>query len=53
MYRDVPHTGVIREYTFTISRGNIAPDGVNISAILVNGAFPGEWFLLIIFVFLC
>lgn len=42
MLTDVPHTGVTREYTFTIARGIIAPDGVNISGLLVNGAFPGK-----------
>ncbi|CAF9913428.1 MAG: hypothetical protein GOMPHAMPRED_007909 [Gomphillus americanus] len=40
-YEIPPFTGVVRPYTFTISRGNIAPDGVNRSVILVNGAFPG------------
>ena len=33
--------GVIRSYDFTIARGNIAPDGVNKSVLLINGAFPG------------
>ena len=28
-YENPPFTGVIRTYDFTISRGNIAPDGVN------------------------
>ncbi|KAL9011159.1 MAG: hypothetical protein Q9173_003972 [Seirophora scorigena] len=33
--------GVIRPYDFTISRGYIAPDGVNRSVMLINGQFPG------------
>lgn len=40
-YVDVPNTGVVRTYDFTIKRGTIAPDGVNKSVILVNGQFPG------------
>ena len=28
-------------YNFNIARGTIAPDGVNRSALLINGAFPG------------
>ncbi|KAF7557463.1 hypothetical protein G7Z17_g672 [Cylindrodendrum hubeiense] len=40
-YKTHPNTGVIRKYDFTISRGTIAPDGYELSAILVNGAFPG------------
>ena len=28
-------------YNFNIARGTIAPDGVNKSALLINGAFPG------------
>ena len=40
-YTDPPNTGVIRTYDFTIARGNIAPDGVNKSVLLVNGQFPG------------
>ncbi|RMD44879.1 hypothetical protein DV735_g374, partial [Chaetothyriales sp. CBS 134920] len=33
--------GVVRSYTFVISRSTIAPDGVERSVILVNDAFPG------------
>ena len=33
--------GVTRTYDFTLSRGNIAPDGVNKSVLLINNAFPG------------
>lgn len=40
-YNTSPHTGVIRSYDFTISRGVIAPDGYERSVLLVNGAFPG------------
>ncbi|KAF4995316.1 hypothetical protein FGRMN_5215 [Fusarium graminum] len=40
-YQDHPNTGVIRKYDFTISRGMIAPDGYELSTILVNGQFPG------------
>ena len=38
---DVPNTGVTRYYDFTVSRGLIAPDGVNRSSLLVNNQFPG------------
>ncbi|KAI4181461.1 MAG: hypothetical protein L6R41_006605 [Letrouitia leprolyta] len=40
-YENSPTTGVIRPYDFTIARGNIAPDGVNKSVLLINGQFPG------------
>ena len=40
-HTDVPLTGVIRRYDFTISRGVIAPDGYERDVLLVNGAFPG------------
>ena len=36
-----PSTGVTRFYDFTISRGILSPDGVNVSMILINGQFPG------------
>ncbi|KAI6760888.1 hypothetical protein HG530_009748 [Fusarium avenaceum] len=39
-YLDHPATGVIRRYDFRISRGTIAPDGYELSTILVNGQFP-------------
>lgn len=39
--RDIPNTGVTRRYNFTMSRANLAPDGVNRSMILINGQFPG------------
>ncbi|KJZ75176.1 hypothetical protein HIM_05370 [Hirsutella minnesotensis 3608] len=40
-YHHAPHTGVIRSYDFTVSRGMIAPDGFERETLLVNGAFPG------------
>ncbi|KAL8417323.1 hypothetical protein RB596_007446 [Gaeumannomyces avenae] len=40
-YHDCPTTGVIRSYDFTLSRATIAPDGYEVPALLVNGAFPG------------
>ncbi|PVH96463.1 laccase-like multicopper oxidase [Periconia macrospinosa] len=45
---NVPNTGKVRLYEFTVSRGTVAPDGVERSAILVNGQFPrptleGDW----------
>lgn len=39
-YEQSPTTGVTRSYDFTISRGVIAPDGVNKSVLLINGQFP-------------
>ena len=39
--QDLSLAGVVRNYEFTIARGNIAPDGVNKSVILINGQFPG------------
>ena len=37
-----PTTGVTRHYDFTISRGELAPDGyLKKSGILINGQFPG------------
>lgn len=40
-YSQAPTTGVIRSYDFTVSRGAISPDGYQVPALLVNGAFPG------------
>lgn len=40
-YNNVPYTGVTRPYSFTVSQGKIAPDGVETEVILVNGQFPG------------
>jgi len=39
-YTTTPQFGVTRNYNFNIARGYIAPDGVNRSVLLVNGAFP-------------
>ena len=39
-YTTTPGGGLVRNYKFNIARGNIAPDGVNRSALLINGAFP-------------
>ncbi|RMZ88167.1 hypothetical protein DV736_g4611, partial [Chaetothyriales sp. CBS 134916] len=40
-YKSCPHSGVVRSYNFVISRGTIAPDGVERDSLLINGAFPG------------
>ncbi|KAF2158093.1 multicopper oxidase [Myriangium duriaei CBS 260.36] len=37
----IPNTGVTRFYDFTISQKTIAPDGVQIPGLVVNGQFPG------------
>lgn len=39
-YEQSPTTGVIRSYDFTITRGFLAPDGVNKSVLLINNQFP-------------
>ena len=39
-YKFTPPGGLQRNYQFNIARGFIAPDGVNRSVLLVNGAFP-------------
>ena len=39
-YKTTPGGGLQRNYNFNIARGFIAPDGVNRSVLLVNGAFP-------------
>ncbi|MCJ1313936.1 hypothetical protein MMC25_007616 [Agyrium rufum] len=40
-YTQVPNTGFVHNHVWNITRGTIAPDGVEVGAILVNGAFPG------------
>jgi FtsP/CotA-like multicopper oxidase with cupredoxin domain len=40
-YTQMPNTGVIRNYDFSIARGTIAPDGYQKQVILINGQFPG------------
>lgn len=37
---NIPLTNATRRYTFTITRGSIAPDGFNKTSLLVNGQFP-------------
>lgn len=39
-YEQSPTTGIIRKYDFDITRGYLAPDGVNKSVLLVNKQFP-------------
>ncbi|KAI7972181.1 hypothetical protein EIK77_001747 [Talaromyces pinophilus] len=38
---DVPNTGAVRSYKFSVSRAIKAPDGYQKSVILINGQFPG------------
>lgn len=40
-YSQAPDTGIVRSYDFTIARGTVAPDGFEISTLLINGQFPG------------
>ncbi|KAF2839016.1 multicopper oxidase [Patellaria atrata CBS 101060] len=40
-FEEYPDTGVVRTYDFTVSRGKLAPDGVEKNVMLINGAFPG------------
>ncbi|OQO03485.1 hypothetical protein B0A48_10149 [Cryoendolithus antarcticus] len=40
-YKDPPHTGMTRYYDFHVTKQIVSPDGVNRSAIVINGAFPG------------
>ncbi|KAL2407951.1 oxidoreductase ptaK [Exophiala dermatitidis] len=37
----MPDTGVTRHFNFTIARASIAPDGVQVAGIVVNGQYPG------------
>ncbi|EXJ86620.1 hypothetical protein A1O3_03573 [Capronia epimyces CBS 606.96] len=40
--KDMPDTaGVTRYYNFTLSRATLAPDGVQVPVIVVNGQYPG------------
>ncbi|EXJ85419.1 hypothetical protein A1O1_05783 [Capronia coronata CBS 617.96] len=40
--KDMPDTaGATRYYNFTISRATLAPDGVQVPTIVVNGQYPG------------
>ncbi|KAK4989953.1 hypothetical protein LTR50_002864 [Elasticomyces elasticus] len=40
-YENPPTTNVTRTYDFTITKGVIAPDGVSVTGLLINGQFPG------------
>ncbi|MCJ1286660.1 hypothetical protein MMC26_006006 [Xylographa opegraphella] len=40
-YKEAPDTGITRYYQFTLSRGQLAPDGYLKNMILVNSQFPG------------
>jgi len=40
-HHNCPDTGVTRSYDFTVSRAEIAPDGCQIEALVINGQFPG------------
>lgn len=37
----VPNTGMTRYYDWTVTNTTMAPDGVEVSMLVVNGAFPG------------
>lgn len=37
----IPNTGIVRSYDFTITRAQIAPDGVERDMFAINGQFPG------------
>ncbi|KAK0861986.1 hypothetical protein LTS02_007477 [Friedmanniomyces endolithicus] len=41
VFNDIPITNVTRYYNFTVSRGQISPDGVLRDVTLVNGQYPG------------
>lgn len=38
---NIPNTGIVRRYNFTITRARIAPDGVERDMFAINGQFPG------------
>ncbi|KAK5122674.1 hypothetical protein LTR85_003937 [Meristemomyces frigidus] len=40
-YDTTPATGVTRHYDWTVSKGSCAPDGVELTCLLVNDQFPG------------
>ncbi|KAL1306441.1 hypothetical protein AAFC00_005140 [Neodothiora populina] len=40
-HTDYPRTGIVRTYDWTVTKQDIAPDGVNVTGLLVNGQFPG------------
>jgi len=37
----VPNTGKTRTYDWTITKGQLAPDGVEVTGFLINGQYPG------------
>src|SRR5277367_6599505 len=36
-----PTTNMVRHYELSVSRGTLAPDGVSIPVMFINGAYPG------------
>lgn len=40
-YQWTPNTGVTRYYNWEVTRGQCAPDGVNITCLMINGQIPG------------
>lgn len=38
---DIPNTGVTRKYDFTVTRGEISPDGAVRQVMMVNNQYPG------------
>lgn len=38
---DIPDTGVTRYYNFTVTRGEISPDGAVRQVMMINNQFPG------------
>ena len=38
---NVPNTGVTRRYQWTVTNTTLAPDGVELPLLVVNGQFPG------------
>ena len=40
-YTDYPDTGVTRYYDWTVTKQTVAPDGVNVTGLLINDQYPG------------
>jgi hypothetical protein len=40
-YEEVPDTGIVREYWFSVENTTASPDGVEMPVQLINGSFPG------------
>lgn len=38
---DIPNTGMTRQYDWTITNTTLAPDGVELPLLVVNGQYPG------------